>query len=105
MIMKENFNKILQMMSLNSFAMAFVAIFIPIYLLKLGYSFQMVMLWMIIQHSSLLLNAFISVYISNKIGLVNLLHIRFVLLLTSFSLLLFGLKDFPLLFYVIPIFV
>ena len=103
--MKENFNKILQMMSLNSFAMAFVAIFIPIYLLKLGYSFQMVMLWMIIQHSSLLLNAFISVYISNKIGLVNLLHIRFVLLLTSFSLLLFGLKDFPLLFYVIPIFV
>lgn len=92
-------------MSLNSFALAFVSVFIPIYLLKLGYSFQMVMLWMIIQHSSLLLNSFITVYISNKIGLVHLLHIRFILLLTYFSLLLFGLKDFPILFFIIPIIV
>lgn len=101
--MKENFNKILQMMSLNSFAMAFVAVFIPIYLLKLGYSFQMVMVWMIIHHSFLLISVFISIYVSNRIGLVHSLHVRFILLLTYFSLLLFGLKDIPILFYIIPI--
>jgi len=91
------------MMSLNSFAMAFVAIFIPIYLFQLGYSFQLVMLWMIIHHTTLLACAFLTVYISNKIGLVHSLHIRFVLLLIYFSLLLFGLKDIPVLFYIIPI--
>ena len=91
------------MMSLNSFAMAFVAIFIPIYLLQLGYSFQLVMLWMIIHHTTLLICAFLTVYISNKIGLVHSLHVRFILLLVYFSLLLFGLKDIPILFFVIPI--
>jgi MFS family permease len=101
--MNKNFNKILQMKSLNSFAMAFVSIFIPIYLLNIGYSFQMVMVWMIITHTSLLICAFVAIYTSNHIGLVHSLHIRFILLLIYFSLLLFGLKDFPVLFYVIPI--
>ncbi len=102
-IPKNNFNKILRMMSLNNFAMAFVAIFIPIFLLKLGYSFQMVMLWMIIHHTSLLISSFIAVYFSNRIGLVHSLHVRFVILLTYFSLLLFGLKNIHVLFYIIPI--
>lgn len=98
-----NFNKILRMMSLNNFAMAFVSVFIPIFLLKLGYSFQMVMIWMIIQHTSLLVSTFIAVYISNRIGLVHLLHIRFIVLLTYFSFLLFALENNPTLFYIIPI--
>ena len=98
-----NFNKVLQMMSLNGFAMAFVSIFIPVYLLKLGYSFQMVMLWMIIHHVALLLCAFITIYVSNRIGLVHSLHIRFVLLLIYFCLLLFGLENTSVLFYIIPI--
>ena len=98
-----NFNKVLQMMSLNGFAMAFVSVFIPVYLLKLGYSFQMVMLWMIIHHATLLVCAFITIYASNRIGLVHSLHIRFVLLLASFLLLTFSLKDSPFLFYIIPI--
>ncbi len=102
-ISKSNFNKVLQMMSLNSFAMAFVGVFIPIYLLKLGYSFQMIMIWMMIHHSALLATAFLTVRVSNKIGLVHCLHIRFALLLLHFSLLLFGLKDVPSLFWVIPI--
>src|SRR5680860_1165371 len=102
-IKKSNFNKVLQMMSLNNFAMAFVAIFIPIYLLTLGYSVQLIMVWLIIHHTALLINAFITIYISNRIGLVHSLHIRFILLITYFSLLLFGLKDLPILFYVIPI--
>ena len=98
-----NFNKILRMMSLNSFAMSFVAVFIPIYLFKLGYSFQMIMVWMMIHHATLLISAFIAVRVSNKIGLVHSLHIRFILLLSYFLLLLFGLKDIPLLFYIIPV--
>ncbi len=102
-IKKHNFNKVLQMMSLNNFAMAFVAIFIPIYLLELGYSFQMVMVWLIINHSTIIVGAFVIIYISNRIGLVHSLHLRFILLLVYFSLLLFGLKDYPILFYIIPI--
>ena len=97
------FNKVLGMMSLNGFAISFVAIFIPIYLFKLGYSFQMVMIWLMIHHLSLLLFAFVTVKVSNKIGLVHSLHVRSALLLTYFSLLLFGLKDIPILFYIIPI--
>lgn len=97
------FKKVLGMVSLNEFAMSFVALFIPVYLFNLGYSFQMVMLWMIIHHSALLLFAFVVVNVSNKIGLVHALHVRFGLLLTYFLLLLFGLKDTPTLFYIIPI--
>lgn len=101
-ITRNGFNKILGMMSLNGFAMSFVAIFVPIYLIELGYSFKMVMMWMIIHHSALLLFAFVTVKVSNKLGLVHSLHVRFGLLLTYFLLLLFGLKDIPILFYVIP---
>ena len=99
----DGFNKVLKMMSLNGFAMSFVAIFVPIYLFNLRYSFQMVMIWMMIHHATLLLFAFITVKVSNKIGLVHSLHVRFGLLLTYFLLLLFGLKDMPILFYIIPI--
>ena len=97
------FNKVLRMMSLNGFAMSFVSIFVPIYLFNLGYSFQMVMIWIMIHHATLLFFAFVTVKVSNKIGLVHSLHVRFVLLLTYFLLLLFGLKDMPMLFYIIPI--
>ncbi|KKR43115.1 hypothetical protein A2356_01815 [Candidatus Nomurabacteria bacterium RIFOXYB1_FULL_39_16] len=97
------FNKILKMMSLNGFAMSFVAIFVPVYLFNLGYSFQMVMTWMMIHHATLLLSAFVAVKVSNKIGLVHSLHVRFGLLLTYFLLLLFGLKEINILFYIIPI--
>jgi MFS family permease len=99
----KGFRKILGMMSLNSFAMSFVGIFIPIYLFSIGYTFQQIMVWLIINHTSILLFAFVTVRLSNKIGLVHTLHIRFLLLLTYFSLLIFGLKNVPSLFYIIPI--
>ena len=98
-----NFNKILQMVSINNFAMAFVGIFIPIYLLKLGYSFQMVMFWLILYHLSLLISTFVAVYVSNIIGLVRSLHVRFIFLVSSLSLMIFALKDLPFLFYIIPV--
>ena len=91
------------MTGLNSFAMSFVSVFIPVYLLQLGYSFGMVMVWMIIHHGSLLLFAFVTIAVSNRIGLVRCLHVRFLLLLAYFSLLLFGLENHLSLFYIIPI--
>lgn len=90
------------MVVINDFAMSLVAVFIPVYLLKLGYPFSMVMVWLMIHHSSLLIGAFMSVYCSNKIGLVHSLHIRFILLFAWMTL-LFVLSDHPLLFFVIPI--
>lgn len=102
-ISKQNFGKILSMISLNNFAMAFVAVFVPIFLLKLGYSFQMIMLWFIIHHSMILISAFLVVKFSNKIGLVHCLHVRSVLLLVYFTLLIFGLENNSNLFFIIPV--
>ncbi len=95
-------NRILQMMSLNGLGLGLVSVFIPIYLLELGYPFYMVMLWLIIHHGTLLIGAFVTVYISNRIGLIRCLYIRFVLLIASL-LLLFVLPSYPILFYIIPI--
>ena len=53
-----NFNRILAMVTLNNFAISFVFIFVPIYLLKLGYSFPMVMVWMIIHYSVIAIASF-----------------------------------------------
>lgn len=99
---KSQLPRIFQMMSINSFGISLISIFIPIYLLQLGYSFQMVMVWLIIQHSSLLLNSFLTILCSNRIGLVHCLHIRFVLLL-SYLLLMFVLPSHRFLFFCIPI--
>lgn len=98
-----NFNRILAMVTLNNFAISFVFIFVPIYLLKLGYSFPMVMVWMIIHYSVIAIASFLAIRISNNIGLVGLLFIRFALVFSYFILLLFCLKSTPNLFYIIPI--
>jgi MFS family permease len=94
--------RILQMVSINGFALGLVSIFIPIYLLKLGYSVQSVMLWMFILHTSLLIFCFLAVYFSNKFGLVRTLQTRFAFLLTHLILLLV-LPNFRWLFPIIPI--
>lgn len=90
------------MKGVNDLGMSLVSIFVPIYLLELGYSFQTVIIYLIIHHSVLLVSAFLSVYVSNKIGLVNTLHIRFGLL-TVFLILLHMLSDHPTLLYIIPV--
>src|SRR5258708_25270612 len=99
---KSQLSRIFQMMSLNGFGLGFISIFIPIFLFKLGYSFQEIMVWIMIQQFILLVGEFIAVYFSNKIGLVSCLHIRFVFLL-AYLLLLFVLPHHPFLFYIIPI--
>lgn len=101
-VSKSGLSKILQMVSLNNFALSLISIFVPIYLLQLEYSFKMVLAWLAITHSSLLLFAFCAVYFSNKVGLVHSLHVRFILLI-SHLLLLLKLPENPSLFWITPI--
>ncbi|MEK7187258.1 MAG: hypothetical protein AAB691_00225 [Patescibacteria group bacterium] len=64
------------MNTLAGIGMGLVGVFIPIYLLELGYAFPAVILWLLIHHSSLLVGAFLVVFISNSIGLVRCWYIR-----------------------------
>jgi len=90
------------MVGLNNFALGLISIFVPIYLLQIGYSFETVMVWFIIHHSCILIGAFGTMYLSNKIGLVRSLHVRFLFLITELLLLL-ALPTHPWLFYLIPV--
>lgn len=93
------------MVSLNNFAMSFVSIFVPIYLLEIGYPFSIVITWLMVHHLSILMSTFLAVEVSNKIGLVRSLHIRFILLISYLLLLIFVLKDSSsyYLYYIIAI--
>ncbi len=106
-ISKSGLTKVLQMMNLSNFGFSFISIFIPIYLLTIGdphnvYFFKDVMVWLVIQHSSLLFFCFVAIYFSNRVGIVKTLHVRF-LLLPLYILLLSLLPFHSFLFYVIPI--
>ncbi|MFZ2569527.1 MAG: hypothetical protein WAX44_02895 [Minisyncoccia bacterium] len=90
------------MKSMNDFGLGFISVFIPAYLLQLGYSLVMVMQWYIIQDIVFVLMSYLSVYCSNKIGLVNCLQIRFVFLVSYLVLTLY-LPSYSYLFYLIPI--
>jgi len=75
---REPIGNILKMHAISSgFAGALVSIFIPIYLLTLGNSLAQVMLFLIVHNLVLFAAAFGAVFVSNKIGLVRTLWIRF----------------------------
>jgi hypothetical protein len=80
-----DFQRIVVMNTLMGIGTGLVGIFIPIYLLQLGFSLKMVITWLIVHHASLLLGAFASVFVSNIIGLVRGWYIRGIL-----ATLLFG---------------
>ncbi len=110
-VTKDGLSKVLQMLTLSSFGLSFLSVFIPLYILKNSFSlnifnfssdFKLIPLWFIIQHASLLLFCFVAVFLSNKYGVVQGLHIRFVLLPVYISL-LFLLPGSPYLFFVIPV--
>lgn len=101
-VSKSQLTRVFQMVSVNNFALGLISVFIPVYLLKLEYSFAMVMLWFIILHSSILVGAFSTMFLSNRVGLIRTLHVRFVFLI-SHLLLLYALPSHAWLFYVIPI--
>ncbi len=79
-----DFQRIIIMNTLSGIGMSLVGIFIPIYLLQTGFPLTSVIIWLLIHHSSLLFGAFLSVYVSNMIGLVRCWYIRVILLLALF---------------------
>lgn len=79
-----DFQRIVVMNTLAGIGMSLVGIFIPIYLLQTGFPLTTVILWLVIHHGTLLVGAFLSVYVSNIIGLVRCWYIRIILLLALF---------------------
>ncbi len=101
-VSKSQLRRIFQMTSLNSFGLGFVLVFIPVYFLGLGYSLGQVMSWFIVQDSVFIAFSFISVWCSNKIGLVSCLQIRFLFLISYLSLISY-IPSYPYLLYVAAI--
>jgi len=65
--------------------MGLVSIFVPIYLLHLNFPLSTVVLYLMTHHISLLAGAFLSIFISNKIGLVRCWYIRVALTILLFT--------------------
>jgi MFS family permease len=69
-------NAIYTMHSIQGFALSLIGIFIPIYLLILGYSISQVLVFFIIYYLAGLIAAFAAIYIASKIGLRQTLIFR-----------------------------
>lgn len=80
-----DFHRVVAMSTLAGIGMGLVGIFVPIYLLELGYSLSTVISWLIVHHLLILVGAFIAVRVSNKIGLVRCWYIRIVLVTLLFT--------------------
>ena len=91
------------MKSVNDFALGLVSVFIPIYLLDLGYSLQSVFGWFLVLFTSFTITIFITVYSTNRIGFVNTFYIRFLFLISHLGLLLI-LPEYPQVFFLIAVF-
>ena len=88
------------MNTLAGVGMGLVGLFIPIYLLELGNSVFTVVVWLLTHHLSLLLGAFLAVYISNSIGLVRCWYVR-IILVTILFIGLFILPSYPDILFVL----
>ena len=95
-------SRIFQMKSVNDFALGLVSVFIPIYLLDLGYSVQIVFSWMLVLFTSFTITIFISTYLTNKIGFVYTFYIRFIFLISHLGLLIL-LPKHPFLLFITAI--
>ena len=71
-----DFNRVVAMNTLGGIGMGMVGVFTPIYLLELGYSFPIVVSWLLTHHVSLLISAFLAVWVAKRIGLVQCWYLR-----------------------------
>ncbi|MFH1662056.1 MAG: MFS transporter [Candidatus Falkowbacteria bacterium] len=96
-LFNSNLLKLNAMNSIEGFGWSLIGIFIPIYLLSLGYSLKQVFIYFIIQNTSIMLSSFFVVIIGKKISLKKILIFRFPFLLL-FLILLYNLKtiNFPI---------
>lgn len=95
-------SRIYWMRTLNDFGLSFVSIFIPVYLLGIGYDIKAVLFWSILRDISFLFFMFLSVRTSNGLGLVHNIQIRFIFVL-SYLLFLPFIKSHSFLFFVCPV--
>ncbi|MCK5416606.1 MFS transporter [Candidatus Parcubacteria bacterium] len=70
------------MQSIQGFAFSLIGIFIPIYLITLGYSVQIAILYYIFHYSFLLFFSFFVLTIARKIGLIQTITLRLPFLFT-----------------------
>lgn len=73
------------MNTLAGVGMGLVGLFVPIYLLELGYSVSAVIFWLMLHHVTIAVGAFAAVFFANKIGLVRCWYIRIILVTLLFG--------------------
>ena len=88
-LLRDKLRAIYMNISLQSFAMSMVSIFVPIYLLKLGYSLNQTLFYVLLEWLSFGLFAPISAWLSSKFGFKHILLFRLPLTITSLLLLSF----------------
>ncbi|MDO8589914.1 MAG: hypothetical protein Q7R69_01410 [bacterium] len=97
-----DFQRIVAMNTIAGIGTGLVGLFVPIYLLGLGNSVSIVITWLLAHHLSLLLGAFLAIYVSNIIGLVRCWYVRIVLVTILFSG-LFLLPSHPSILFILAI--
>lgn len=95
-----DFQRIVAMNTLAGIGMGLVGLFVPIYLLGLGNSVSTVIVWLLTHHLSLLLGAFLTIFVSNIIGLVRCWYVRIVLVTILFTGLFF-LPSYPSILFIL----
>ena len=89
--------------SIDGLANSLIGIFIPIYLLTLGYSLVQVIIYYLIQTTVLMLSTFVAGFIGSKFGINRMLLIRLPFLLISLFL-LYSLPEKAIPIYAIALF-
>lgn len=85
MLALTDFQRVVAMNALNGVGMGLVGIFIPIYLLEVGYSLSTVVIWLLVHHITLLAITFLVVWVANRVGLVRCWYIRIIFVIALFA--------------------
>jgi len=74
--LKKQLNELYIVHAINSFAFSLVGIFIPIYLLQVGFSLTQVFTFYAVRYTSIFAFAFLGMYIAQSTGLKHILYAR-----------------------------
>jgi MFS family permease len=88
-LFRKNINKLHTMNSLEGLGWSLVGIYIPIYLKTIGYSWEQVFIYFIIQNTAILFASFVVAYLGRIFSLRRVLLIRFPVLFIFLILLFF----------------
>ncbi|MBR9677448.1 MFS transporter [Candidatus Woesearchaeota archaeon] len=94
-LLKEQLNEIYLMHAIDGFALSLIGIFVPIYLLILGFSVSQVIIFFIVQSLTVPFASFLVGFISSRYGLKHTMLLRFPFMLV-FLLMLYSLDSFAI---------